>query len=243
MKRGGAFLVVLTLVATAACLDVWAQSEEATEDAYPQNAEVEDSCVQYFDMEKIAGSEQFKQFVAAKDADISDFVYCRGTLDADFINRVRGLNLIRSNRFGERFDWYQFWIALAKAREIAPGMIEDCIRVNGVSRSTCQALLDGFMRKDASVCDRSVKPGSKDHAMCRAEILRDPTLVIGLNRRDVDNMYLLRAVSERNVAICENIRLPLIKRMCRAASLDDISECEDTAALKPFKIRYCAGAK
>ena len=232
MRRASRLVIVLTLVASGVCLSAWAQHEESPADI----------CFRNFNMEKAVTSKAFLDFVRDRNVNLFDYLYCRGALDENFLPGVRALGWIRGSTYldmGTRFDWYQFWIALARARTITSKMVTDCARVNDTDGQTCKALMDAFMRRDASVCDRLVKPGTEDHAMCRAEVLRDPVIVIDHNRTEVDNMYLLKAVSERNVPVCENIRRPLVRMMCRAAVLENVAECEKYNNFGVFKRRYC----
>ena len=234
MKRASCLLMVLMLAVGGGCLSALAQSEESSADA----------CVKTFDIEKALSSSVFQDLVRNQDPNLFEYLYCRGALEENFLSSVRALNWIRTSTYGDmggRFDWYVFWIGLARAKTITPKMLTDCARVNETDQGTCKALLDAFMAKDASACDKLTKPGTVQHAKCRAEVLRDPTVLdgTGVTPTIVDNMYLLKAVSERNVAVCENIKRPLVKMMCRAACFGTVSECEKYDNFAFFKRKFC----
>jgi len=136
------------------------------------------------------------------------------------------------------FNRYQkcFGKLLAKGY-LSPDTSFACRGILNLDKDETKLVFQGWLKNDASVCEKAEIKGSNKYNLCKALISGDDRLC---KNSDCEMLSIYsKAIKSGNIGLCDNIENHLVRIMCQAYISGDEKICQNSPGVLEFRDIYC----
>lgn len=138
------------------------------------------------------------------------------------------------------FDMYGFFAKIFIEKEVSEEALSICVKNFRLQKEQCQAFAEACYKNDKTFC--RVFQDSKLARECEAYVTMDETLCQN-NSSCRNRVIFLRAIKAKNIQMCNGIKDPMAKAMCRGYVSGNERVCYECEGYDKFKEEYCNARK
>lgn len=137
-----------------------------------------------------------------------------------------------------QFFSISFFMHLAFDTNFNMEYLKSCTDSKNGDNKTCKAFIDGFLKKDVSVCASLKKNIFPKEENCKAVILLNEELASDAVTTDI--VYFINAIRNADVALCKKVSDKNLKLKCTVLLSGDVDACKKNEGYFKIIKSYCA---